>query len=145
MRFIPADGSRDAPTIVQFMKRRDAVGAHGARPDQGGADRVTCETCHGRTPERADWQMPAVAALPLPDVRTRGWEAMAPPMDAQMRNAIYGYIAEPDKQARATYMREVVMPGMARLLHRRPYDFTRSYAYNRQRVAFGCYHCHKVQ
>ena len=39
-------------------------------------------------------------------------------MDAQMRNAIYGYFAESDKQAKAAYMREVVMPGMARLLHR---------------------------
>jgi hypothetical protein len=66
-------------------------------------------------------------------------------MDAQMRNAIYGYLAEPDKQARATYMREVVMPGMARLLRRQPYDFANSYAYNRQRAAFGCYHCHRVK
>ena len=35
-----------------------------------------------------------------------------------MRNAIYGYLAESDNQAKAAYMREVVMPGMARLLHR---------------------------
>ena len=45
-------------------------------------------------------------------------------MDPQLRNAIYGYLAESDKQARAGYMRDVVLPGMARLLHRQPYDFT---------------------
>jgi len=65
-------------------------------------------------------------------------------MDAQMRNAIYGYVAESDKQKKAAYMREVVMPGMAHLLRRQPYDFTKPYGYNRQRAAFGCYHCHKV-
>jgi hypothetical protein len=62
-----------------------------------------------------------------------------------MRNAIYGYSAEPNKTSRAGYMRETVMPGMARLLHRPPYDFTRTYEYNRERFAFGCYHCHKVK
>ena len=63
----------------------------------------------------------------------------------QMRNAIYGYIAESDKQTKATYMREIVMPGMAQLLHRPAYDFTRPYEYNRSRGAFGCYHCHRVK
>ena len=48
-----------------------------------------------------------------------------------MRNAIYGYLAESDNQAKAGYMREVVMPGMARLLHRPAYDFTQPYEYNR--------------
>jgi len=62
-----------------------------------------------------------------------------------MRNAIYGYIAESEKQARATYMREFVMPGMARLLARPAYDFTQTYDYNRSRHAFGCYHCHRVK
>ena len=66
-------------------------------------------------------------------------------MDAQLRNAIYGYLAEPDNQAKAGYMREVVLPGMAQLLHRAPYDFTRTYGYNRTRNAFGCYHCHLVK
>ena len=89
--------------------------------------------------------MPGVAALPQPDVKERGWERYSGGMDAQMRNAIYGYLAESDKQQKATYMREIVMPGMARLLHRAPYDFTRPYDYNRQRAAFGCYHCHKVK
>jgi hypothetical protein len=112
---------------------------------KGGADRITCETCHGKGADARGWQMPAVAALPLPDVRNRGWERWSGGMDAQMRNAIYGYIAESDKQARAAYMREIVMPGMARLLERPPYDFTKPYAYNRSRVAFGCYHCHRVR
>ena len=89
--------------------------------------------------------MPAVAALPEPHVRLLGWETSSTAMDAQMRNAIYGYVAESDNHARAAYMREVVMPGMARLLGRPPYDFTRSYEYNRTHLAFGCYHCHRVQ
>jgi hypothetical protein len=42
-------------------------------------------------------------------------------------------------------MREIVMPGMARLLRRPPYDFTRPYDYNRSHLAFGCYHCHRVK
>ena len=66
-------------------------------------------------------------------------------MDAQMRNAIYGYVAESDNQAKAAYMRENVMPGMARLLRRPAYDFTRPYEYNRTQHALGCYHCHRVQ
>jgi hypothetical protein len=65
-------------------------------------------------------------------------------MDPQLRNAIYGYLAESDKQARAGYMREVVMPGMAKLLRRPAYDFTKTYDFNRARGAFGCYHCHMV-
>jgi hypothetical protein len=65
-------------------------------------------------------------------------------MDTQMRNAIYGYNADTDKQNKAAYMREVVMPGMARLLHRPAYDFTQPYEYNRTHFAFGCYHCHRV-
>jgi hypothetical protein len=85
-----------------------------------------------------------VAALPKPNVTNGGWEIYSASMDAQTRNAIYGYIAESDKQAKAAYMREVVMPGMARLLHRAPYDFTKPYDYNRTRQAFGCYHCHRV-
>ena len=111
---------------------------------KGGADRVTCETCHGPNAGARDWQMPSVAALPLPDVRERGWETYKGGMDAQMRNAIYGYVAESDKQAKAAYMREIVMPGMARLLRRQPYDFTRTYEYNRARHTLGCYHCHRV-
>ena len=60
------------------------------------------------------------------DVRERGWETYRGGMDAQMRNAIYGYVAESENQSKAAYMREVVVPGMAGLLHRPAYDFTRS-------------------
>jgi hypothetical protein len=112
---------------------------------KGGADRVTCNTCHGSRPATREWRMPAVAALPQPDIRDRGWEIYKTNIDAQMRNAIYGYLAESDNQAKAAYMREVVVPGMSRLLHRPAYDFTQSYEYNRSRGALGCYHCHQVQ
>jgi hypothetical protein len=112
---------------------------------KGGADRVTCETCHGAHAQAHGWRMPAVAALPQPDVRERGWEIYKTNIDAQMRNAIYGYLAESENQAKAAYMREVVVPGMSRLLHRPPYDFTQSYEFNRSRRALGCYHCHQVQ
>jgi hypothetical protein len=112
---------------------------------KGGADRVTCETCHGAHASARQWLMPAVAALPQPEIRDRGWEIYKTNMDAQMRNAIYGYLAGSDNQAKAGYMREVVVPGMSRLLHRPSYDFTQSYEYNRSRRALGCYHCHQVQ
>ena len=141
----PDGHKRDRADIAQFMEEeilpwaRDALG-----PLKGGADRITCETCHGRDAKDRDWHMPAVAALPQPDLRDRGWEQFGGPMDAQMRNAIYGYLAQSGKQEKAAYMREVVLPGMARLLHRPAYDFTQPYGYNRSRLAFGCYHCHLV-
>jgi hypothetical protein len=141
----PGGVKRDRADIVRFMKETIMPWARVTLgPITGGVDRVTCESCHGRAPTTVAWRMPAVAALPQPDVKDRGWEIYGGPMDAQMRNAIYGYLAEPDKQTKAAYMREVVLPGMARLLHRPAYDFTRPYAYNRSRGAFGCYHCHNV-
>jgi hypothetical protein len=112
---------------------------------KGGPENVTCNTCHGADASERSWQMPAVAALPEPHFKQLGWELYSTAMDAQKRNAIYGYLAESDNQARAAYMRRVVMPEMARLLHRPAYDFTKSYEYNRTRAAFGCYHCHRVQ
>jgi hypothetical protein len=142
----PSGEKRSKAEIVAFMEHdvlpwaRRTLG-----PIKGGADRVTCSTCHGDHASARDWQMPAVAALPQPQVRDRGWETYTTTMDAQMRNAIYGYIAESDNQAKAAYMREVVVPGMARLLHRPAYDFTKAYEYNRSRRALGCYHCHRVQ
>jgi hypothetical protein len=141
----PNGEKKDRETIVRFMETdvmpwaRVTLG-----PLKGGADKVTCETCHGRSARARDWKMPAVATLPQPDVTGRGWEIYSAGMDAQMRNAIYGYIADTDNQTKAAYMREHVMPGMADLLHRPAYDFTRSYEYNRTRFAFGCYHCHRV-
>ena len=141
----PGGHKRTLDEIAQFMERDVMPWARATLgPLKGGADRVTCETCHGRRPEPRTWTMPAVAALPQPDVRDRGWEQFGGPMDAQIRNAIYGYLANSDKQVKAAYMREVVMPGMARLLHRPAYDFTQPYEYNRSRFAFGCYHCHRV-
>jgi hypothetical protein len=141
----PAGMKRSRAEIMRFMETEVMPWARVTLGRvKGGADRVTCETCHGRQAAARDWQMPAVSALPLPDVRDRGWETYNGVMDAQMRNAIYGYVAESDNQAKAAYMREVVVPGMAGLLRRPAYDFTRAYDYNRARRALGCYHCHQV-
>ena len=142
----PGGKKRSPEEIARFMESdvmpwaREVFG-----PLKGGADRITCGTCHGTDPESRDWAMPAVAALPRPDVRDKGWERYSEGMDDQMRNAIYGYLADSAKQHRAGYMREEVLPGMAALLHRPAYDFTRPYAFNRSRLAFGCYHCHRVK
>ena len=141
----PNGHKRTRAEIVSYMEREVMPWARAAiGPLKGGRNRITCESCHGRNPESREWRMPAVAALPEPEVRDAGWERYGGGMDAQMRNAIYGYAAESDKQTKATYMREIVMPGMARLLGRPAYDFTRPYGYNRARLAFGCYHCHRV-
>jgi hypothetical protein len=142
----PGGVKRTPADIAAFMEHEVMPWARETfAPLKGGGDRVTCETCHGRAPDQRGWRMPAVAALPLPDVKERGWETYSSRMDAQMRNAIYGYLADSDKQGKAAYMREVVVPGMARLLHRPPYDFTKSYDYNRSHDAIGCYHCHTVR
>ena len=142
----PGGEKRSHAEIVRFMEAevmpwaRETFGRL-----KGGPDRVTCETCHGAEGRTRGWQMPAVAALPQPELRDRGWETYTTRMDAQMRNAIYGYVAESDNQAKAAYMREIVVPGMARLLGRPAYDFTQPYEYNRAQHGLGCYHCHKVQ
>jgi hypothetical protein len=142
----PNGRKRDREEIIRFMETavmpwaREVLG-----PIKGGRANVTCATCHGPSPGEGDWRMPAVAALPEPHVTLLGWEMYNGGMDAQIRNAIYGYVAESENQPRAAYMRKVVMPGMAALLRRPAYDFTRSYEYNRTRLAFGCYHCHMVK
>jgi hypothetical protein len=142
----PRGVKREHAAIVAFMESAVMPWARQAlAPITGGPDRVTCETCHGSVRTDGSWQMPGVGALPEPHVVTRGWETYSAGMDTQMRNAIYGYTAESENQAKAAYMREVVMPGMARLLRRPAYDFTRPYNYNRSRLAFGCYHCHRVR
>jgi hypothetical protein len=142
----PRGQKRDRAEIVRFMQTAVMPWARQAlAPIVGAPDNVTCGTCHGAQADASGWRMPAVAVLPRPVVREAGWENYSASMDAQMRNAIYGYSAEPGKLSRAFYMREVVMPGMARLLHRPAYDFTRTYDYNRTQFAFGCYHCHKVK
>ena len=115
-------------------------------PIVGGADRVGCDTCHGADSSRSGvGDARRVGPCRSRLVRERGWEVFSRGMDPQLRNAIYGYAAELDNQTKAAYMRQVVLPGMARLLHRPAYDFTRSYTYNRSQSAFGCYHCHQVR
>jgi hypothetical protein len=142
---VPNGTKRDRDEIVRFMEQEVMPWARVTLgPLKGGADRVSCETCHGQNAAANGWRMPGVAALPQSDVTERGWEVYGT-MDTQMRNAIYGYLAEADKQARASYMREVVMPGMAALLRRPAYDFTKPYDYNRSHHALGCYHCHRVK
>jgi hypothetical protein len=142
----PSGQKRSQADIIRFMQRdvmpwaRVTLGRI-----KGGPDRVSCETCHGRNAAARGWRMPGVAELPEPDIRESGWEHWGGVMDAQIRNAIYGYRAESENQTRAAYMREAVMPGMARLLTRPAYDFTKPYEYNRSRLAFGCYHCHEVR
>jgi hypothetical protein len=142
----PNGVKRNSTEIARFMEREVMPWARAVLgPLKGGADNVTCDTCHGGEAEARDWRMPAVAALPKPDFKERGWEIYSAGMDAQLRNAIYGYAAEHETSSKAAYMREVVMPGMAGLLHRAPYDFTRSYAYNQSHDTFGCYHCHQIR
>ena len=141
----PGGEKQSRAEIVAFMESRVMPWAREALgPLKGGPDRITCRTCHGANPDARDWRMPAVVALPEPDVRESGWEQYGGTMDAQIRNAIYGYRAESENQARAGYMRKTVMPGMAQLLHRPAYDFTKPYEFNRSHLAFGCYHCHMV-
>jgi hypothetical protein len=142
----PNGEKRSEAEIIAFMETEVMPWARATLGRlKGGPDRVTCETCHGSRAAARGWRMPGVAALPQPDVRDRGWETYQTTIDAQMRNAIYGYVAESANQVKAAYMREVVVPGISRLLHRPPYDFTQSYEYNRSRRALGCYHCHQVQ
>jgi hypothetical protein len=142
---VPNGAKRDRLEIVRFMEEIVMPWARVAlAPLKGGRERVTCQTCHGQNAEARNWQMPGVGALPLSDVGRGGWEVYGS-MDTQMRNAVYGYLAESTKQAKAAYMREVVMPGMAALLHRPTYDFTKAYDYNRSHHALGCYHCHRVK
>ncbi|MBI4476405.1 MAG: hypothetical protein HY654_04480 [Acidobacteria bacterium] len=143
---MPGGHKRPAAEIVAFMESevmpfaREALG-----PIVGGTDRVRCETCHGRDGRARGWKMPGVIALPEPHVRSAGLERRPDKTDAWLRNAIYADLAEDQNQPIARHMRSVVMPGMARLLHRPAYDFTKSYRYNRSRFALGCYHCHRVQ
>jgi hypothetical protein len=137
----PRGVRRSNAEIVAFMEREVMPWAREALAPVVGRNRVTCFTCHGRDAEARNWSMPAVAALPEPSVRAVAETAGS---DAQVRNALHGYLAEGDNQARAGYMRGVVMPDMARLLRRPTYDFAQSYEYNRSRAAFGCYHCHMV-
>lgn len=136
----PGGVRRPTPEILAFMEHDVMPWASEALAPVVGRNRVTCETCHGANADARDWAMPAVRALPEPAVRAL--EAVG--SDAQMRNALHGYLAEGDNQAVAAYMRGVIVPGMAKLLRRPAYDFAQTYEYNRSRAALGCYHCHQV-
>jgi Bacterial PH domain len=136
----PGGARRPEAEIIAFMEHDVMPWASRALAPVVGRG-VTCETCHGRNAAARGWTMPAVRALPEPAVRAM---AEAAGSDAQVRNALHGYLAEGDNQAVAAYMRGVVMPGMAMLLRRPAYEFAQSYEYNRSRAAFGCYHCHQV-
>ena len=142
----PNGSRRSSEDIAAFMEREVMPFARQAlAPLVGGADKVRCQTCHGEDGAERAWRMPGVRALPEPELRLAGLERAKSWLDPQMRNAVYGYLAEADNQSIASYMRQVVMPGMAKVMHRPAYDFARSYGYNRSRAAIGCYHCHLVE
>jgi hypothetical protein len=141
----PNGNRRSMSDIAAFMEAEVMPFARRALGPVVGSTNVACETCHGQDARARGWQMPGVGALPEPEVRFAGMERTAFPLDPQIRNAIYGYLAEEDKLPTAAYMRAVVMPGMAKVMRRPAYDFTKTYSYNRSRVAVGCYHCHRVR
>jgi hypothetical protein len=141
----PNGHRRPIADVVAFMQHDVMPFARRVlAPLEGGADNVRCETCHGDDAAPRHWKMPGVRALPEPQLRLAGMERSAFWLDPQMRNAVYGYLADEEKLPTAAYMRGIVMPGMAAVLHRPAYDFTKSYGYNRAHVAVGCYHCHLV-
>ena len=66
----PNGEKRSQADIIRFMETDVMPWARATFGRlKGGADRVTCETCHGAHAEARGWRMPAVAALPQPDVR----------------------------------------------------------------------------
>lgn len=144
---IAPSGHRRSPAAIAAFMEHDVMpfARRVLAPIEGGVANVTCQTCHGDDAAARLWQMPGVRALPEPDFRSAGMERVGFWLEPQIRNAVYGYLAEEDKQSTAGYMRAVVMPGMAKLMNRPPYDFTKSYGYNRARAAVGCYHCHLVE
>src|SRR5206468_11570590 len=96
---VPNGAKRDRQTIVRYMEQEVMPWARATLgPLKGGPDRITCETCHGTEAGARDWQMPGVAALPESDVTERGWEVYGS-MNSELRNAIYGYLAESNQQA----------------------------------------------
>jgi hypothetical protein len=142
----PHGSRRSTDAIAAFMEHEVMPFARKTlAPLVGGTSNVTCETCHGSDARQRGWRMPGVRALPEPELRLAGLERARLWLDPQIRNAVYGYLAQEGKQSVATYMRQVVMPGMAKLMHRPAYDFAQSYGYNRARAAVGCYHCHLVE
>jgi hypothetical protein len=142
----PLGKRRSTEEIAAFMEREVMPFARRALgPVVGAAEEVTCETCHGPHADARGWRMPGVRALPEPEVRFAGLERARLWLDPQIRNAVYGYLAEEGKQGIAAYMRREVLPGMAAVLRRPAYDFAKSYGHNRSQAAVGCYHCHLVE
>ena len=115
----PGGLRRSRAEIMAFMEREVMPFARRALgPLKGGPDKITCETCHGRDAIARSWAMPGVRALPEPHVRLAGMERLGFLLDPQMRNAVYGYLAGEENQTVAGYMRGIVLPGIAALLHR---------------------------
>lgn len=141
----PDGRKRPREEIIQFM-RRDVMpfAKKYLAPIVGGADQVSCETCHGKNPKARDFRMPAVAPLPNTVVVGAITRRSAEEEDVQLHNALVGELSDPGKAARAEYMRRVILPKMASILRRPLYDRLRTYEYNKERGAFGCYHCHQL-
>ena len=111
---------------------------------KGGAENVTCETCHGDDARERAWQMPAVAALPEPHFDSSDGSSMARPWTRRcaMRSTDI-WPNRTTRRARPTCARSSC-PAWPGCSIARP-TISRSYEYNRTRAAFGCYHCHRVQ
>ena len=99
----PHGQKRDRAEIVRFMETAVMPWARRARADRArrpmsrGCATASIPTCRaGRCRRRR------AAAV---DRGAAGWENYGGLMDAQMRNAIYGYSAEPDKTSRRLYAR----------------------------------------
>lgn len=141
----PDGRKRPREEIVRFMRREVMPFAKKyLAPVVGGADKVSCETCHGKNPEARDFRMPAVAPLPNTVVVGAMTRRSAEEEDVQLHNALVGELSDSGKAARAEYMRRLILPRMASLLRRPTYDRLRTYEYNKERGAFGCYHCHQL-
>ena len=142
----PHGDRRSTEEITAFMEREVMPFArHALGPLVGGAENVTCETCHGSDGAQRNWRMPGVRALPEPELGSRGSSARGRGSIRRCEMPSTDILLKKDKQSVAAYMRQVVMPGMAKLMHRPAYDFAQSYGYNRSRAAVGCYHCHLVE
>ena len=107
--------------------RRDAVGARGARTDQGRRGPRHVRDMPRRARRRAAVADAGVAGAAAAGCQRRRMGTLQRARwTRRCATRSTATLAESDKQAAAAYMREVVMPGMARLLHRPAYDFTRS-------------------
>jgi len=141
----PDGRKRPREEIIRFMRSEVLPFAKKTlAPVVGGEEKVTCKTCHGKDAEARRYRMPAVAALPNTEVVGAMTRRSATETDVQLQNALVGELSDPTKAACAEYMRRVVLPKMAALLRRPTYDRLRTYKYNKEHAAFGCYHCHEL-